>query len=269
MKRSVRHLISAASICLMAVTSAWAGDMEDRFVDAAGKGDAATVQVLLDKGVGIDSADKDGNKALTLAAAMGQADVVKLLLKKHADVNATDRDGQTALAYVNSRIKKGKPQFELFDVFYTPLTPAEKATCEEIVHMLKAAGGSVYAGMTDDQLIAAAQNDDMNTVSALIAKGAHANAQNAKGSTALMSAAFNGNADMARLLMQKGARVDERDNTGTTALMLATVNGKAAMVKLLIEKGADVNARNKEGRSVMDHTEGLDCRNLLEAAGAK
>lgn len=64
--------------------------------DAAAKGQTTQVQKLLDKGMAIDSADKNGRTALMLSAQHGREEVVSLLLSKGANANARDKSGFTA-----------------------------------------------------------------------------------------------------------------------------------------------------------------------------
>ena len=63
---------------------------------AASKGQTAQVKALLEKGVAVDSADKNGRTPLILAAQHGRADVVHLLLSKAANAGARDKSGFTA-----------------------------------------------------------------------------------------------------------------------------------------------------------------------------
>ena len=67
--------------------------------EAAGRGDTAKVQLLLDKGADINAKDSNGETALMEAADNGHLEVVKQLLAKGADVNAKSSYGYTALLY--------------------------------------------------------------------------------------------------------------------------------------------------------------------------
>ena len=66
-------------------------------LQAAGDGDVDRARVLLDEGVGADSADGEGLTGLHLAARGGQVAVVHLLCKRGVDVDRRDRRGRTAL----------------------------------------------------------------------------------------------------------------------------------------------------------------------------
>ena len=55
--------------------------------------DLETIELLIKKGVDVNSKDKSGKTPLYWAAEYGRTNVVKLLLKAGADVNATVSDG--------------------------------------------------------------------------------------------------------------------------------------------------------------------------------
>ena len=65
---------------------------------AAWMGDVGIVEVLLDKGVSVNSAaDQSGWNALMVAAEKGHFGVASLLVERGADINARNREGKTAL----------------------------------------------------------------------------------------------------------------------------------------------------------------------------
>lgn len=70
--------------------------------DAALSGEISTVSLLLDKGLDVNSADKDGRSALMYAAYNGHVEIMKSLLEKGALVNLKDSNGRTALMMASS-----------------------------------------------------------------------------------------------------------------------------------------------------------------------
>ncbi len=104
------------------------------------------------------------------------------------------------------------------------------------------------------QLVQAAKNDHMETVKALIYKGADVvNAADEDGLTVLAVAAQKGHTYIVRMLLATpGINVDATNNIhGSTALMFAAQNGHTETVQALIEKGAYVNAVSKYGDTVL------------------
>ena len=113
----------------------------------------------------------------------------------------------------------------------------------------------------DHELLQAAWAGDAAKASALIDKGASANAKTtgvlSYGTTALMAASDHGHLDVVNLLLSKGARVNDRDDNKPdrsfrkNALMYASRKHHSEIVKVLIAAGADVNARMTGGSTAL------------------
>ena len=117
-------------------------------------------------------------------------------------------------------------------------------------------------------LMHAAALGSIDTMRALLDKGADVNAKSAAGATALMWAA----ADPAKvkLLVERGADVKAVSESGRTALLLAAMSDQSAeTVRLLLERGADAKVLDREQTSTLvaaafgNDTESL--RQLLKA----
>jgi ankyrin repeat protein len=124
----------------------------------------------------------------------------------------------------------------------------------EIVESLLAKGA--HANAQDEKgctaLMYAARNGHTSIVESLLAKGADVNAQNEKGSTAIMFAARNGHTAIAESLLARGADVNvHATNNGTTALILAAGNGHSEVVASLLANGAEVNSGDGDGDSAL------------------
>ena len=65
--------------------------------------DLVKIRDLVDAGVDVNAAGKDGWTALMWAAFKGHRDVVRLLLQAGANVNATDNYGLTAIDMANNQ----------------------------------------------------------------------------------------------------------------------------------------------------------------------
>jgi len=77
------------------------------------------------------------------------------------------------------------------------------------------------AAGSEQMLLAAAGQGQVEQVKSLLAQGVDANARNGAGRPALVLAAFNGNERTVRALLAAGADVNGADNAGNTALMEA------------------------------------------------
>lgn len=104
--------------------------------------------------------------------------------------------------------------------------------------------GVVSEAATDDDLIEAARDGDVQAVRALLARGVDPDAATGDGMTALHWAAERNQPRVARVLLDAGATVDSGTRIGGyTPLHLASRRGNSEMVRALLEAGADVHAR--------------------------
>ena len=95
----------------------------------------------------------------------------------------------------------------------------------------------------DDELITAAQKDDLEKCRELIKAGADVNVSiKHYDDMPLKYAAEKGNLEMCRLLVDNGADVNAVDEgTNETPLIFAVKSGNTDLCRFFIEKGADVN----------------------------
>lgn len=69
----------------------------DTFLEAAKRGQANRVGLMIDRGMNVDTKTDGGVTALMVAASNGQVKVVKLLIERGADVNVMNKRGVTPL----------------------------------------------------------------------------------------------------------------------------------------------------------------------------
>lgn len=207
---------------------------------AAGLGDLAMLQLLLDRGADLESANGLDETALHCAAARRQLAAVRFLLAAGAEIRCTS-------------IYSGGP-----------LNAAASAGDPAIVRELILAGGEVATrnafGETPlheavsrrhGRLDGGVAADEAEVVRLLLAAGAAVDARTRRGETALHQAAASGLPAGAGLLLAQGASVDALDAWGRTPLSRAVEChdtpaaaedcGHTAVVQLLVAAGADTH----------------------------
>jgi hypothetical protein len=143
MKRVFSFIILFLAFGLLFVSTAKAGEREDKLVLLAGAGDVDGVRALLDQGVDINAKRHGtGNTALCTAISFYDStqvqdhiNIVKLLLAKGADINMMCLGGFTLLTIaagngdadiVRLLIDKGVDVNKKDEVGYTPLMSANR-----------------------------------------------------------------------------------------------------------------------------------------------
>ena len=124
--------------------------------------------------------------------------------------------------------------------------------------LLQEAEGHAAAERQEAGIHDAALANDVETVRALLSKGAGANSKNATGDTPLHQAATGGAVDAAKLLLSKGADVNAEGFHGTAPLHYAAMANSKAVAEILLTHGADVNRKSGEGMTPMHGAAGYD-----------
>jgi beta-lactamase regulating signal transducer with metallopeptidase domain len=121
---------------------------------------------------------------------------------------------------------------------------AEQGDVEEVTALLDA-GANINAAIQGDgtPLIGAARSGHMNAVRLLLDRGADPNLPVQGDGNPLIMAAREGHREIVELLLDRGARIDDIVEDDETALIQASGAGQAAVVELLILRGANVNLR--------------------------
>ena len=145
----------------------------------------------------------------------------------------------------------------------------------EALNALIRSGANVNArgDFLSSPLLVASQSGNVECAKALIEAGADVNMECYLGCTPLIWAADNGHTGIVKLLLENGADIEASDNDGWTPLMKATYRGNPEIVQILVDKGANVNVKNSAGYSVLYIGETLkipdEIINMLVKAGAK
>ncbi|HLN99435.1 MAG TPA: ankyrin repeat domain-containing protein [Pyrinomonadaceae bacterium] len=106
--------------------------------------------------------------------------------------------------------------------------------------------GGISFVAPEDPFVRAAQEDNLEALTALIA-GRDVNVRDKQSNTtALEHAVRNANREMVQLLLSAGADVNAKNESGETVLMLLDADATTDLVWDLINAGAAVNARDNE-----------------------
>lgn len=119
-------------------------------------------------------------------------------------------------------------------------------------------------GMTP--LMEAANENDTDRMTALLAEGADVNETDSEGSTALHWAVYSDQYEAAALLLAEGADPNTIDVYDSTPLMSAVFAEDADLVKVLLEFGADPSYEDSSGYTAYDYAleyENLELQELL------
>ena len=71
--------------------------------------------------------------------------------------------------------------------------------------------------------------------------------------TTLMHTSANNRLEQAKLLIQSGAHVNARNDEGETALIATAMKGSLNCVEFLLHSGADVNVTSNSGATALIH----------------
>jgi len=215
---------------------------ESPLVEAARKGDVATVRALIAKRVDVNEPGRDGSTALLWAAYQSDLPMAQALIAAGARPNTPNKYG------------------------VTPLLQASRTGAAPIIQALLRAGADLKVTQTEGEtsLMAASYSGNVDAVRLLLEAGADVNATDTyQEQTALMWAATEGHTDVVKALLDAKAdpnikahvtTLTERKHAdhptgGFTALMYAARNGHEDTVKALIAGGADPKLTNGDGAS--------------------
>ena len=279
----MRTIPGVAALVLVSVVS-WAADAVP-LVDAARRGDAATVRALLRRQPSlVNVAAADGMTALHYAVRANDVALAQALLRAKADAKAATRYGVTPLALaaqngsaemIELLAKAGADVNAQSLDAQTPLMIAARTGSAPAIKALVAHGATVKvkdAWMEETPLSWAAAENHPAAVAMLLEVGADPNARSKVltfpefrwvtsgmvstalprgGWTPLMHAARQGAFEGARALAEGGADLNIKDPDGTTALVIAIINAHYDLAAMLLEKGADPNVPDTSGMAAV------------------
>jgi len=195
------------------------------------------VKFLINKGAQLNAKNYFQTNALELAVTANNGAIVKFLIEKEAEGDLSKllmkavRDNRELTESVKVLVNKGAD-----------------------INMVS--GAMDYPYVNDSVLIIAAQNNYMEIVKFLLAKGAKHDVKCMSrswnlGKTPLIFAATYGKLDIVKALITKGADVNAKDLVGNSALMMAAKNGHETVTAFLLAKAANVNFVNDDGYTAL------------------
>jgi ankyrin repeat protein len=116
---------------------------------------------------------------------------------------------------------------------------------------------------TDDQLLDAVEQGEIEKIEKLLDKGANPNVQDIFGSTPLRIAARCDNPEVVELLLKRGADPNVPDIFGSTPLHIAAECDNPEVVELLLKRGADPNIPDDDGQTALHKAAGEKVVQLL------
>ena len=198
--------------------------------------DTSAVRELLQ----INDTDKNDRTALMLACEYGSTNIVGGMINKGADIHTVAKNGDTALIIA----------CEL----------GRDPVIEELLRYMRIAAGdeSMHEHYYyDAELMSACKKGHEPTVSLLLKKGAHADARDKAGNTALITACQRNNLTIGERLIDANATINATGKDGETALMhvcrIREPETETAdkVLEKLIEKGAKIEAKDKDGKTAL------------------
>ncbi|MBI5898120.1 MAG: ankyrin repeat domain-containing protein [Rhodocyclales bacterium] len=190
-----------------------AGGVYDDILDAAERGDSEAVVGLLQRGMDVNTADRDGNTLLMISARTENLELMRFLVSNRAAVNRRNRFGDTALLI--AAIKGSVGGVDLLHKSGAQLEPGGWSA----LHY------SVFS-------------DSFELLDWLVKNGAKLDARAPNGQTALMLAAKQGKLVHVKHLIDADADMDLEDFDGKSALALARSGGHEEVVGYLKSAGA-------------------------------
>jgi ankyrin repeat protein len=170
--------------------------LEERYLDAARRGDLDMLKLCLDKGVDPRAKDGFARSALLLAVLNARnLEMVKFLQSRGLPVDEPDVRGRTPLGYA-----AGNGQLEMVSYLLEQGAAADRKD-----------------GQGQTPLYHAVLIGSKETTLRLLAAGAVVDSRDQFGDTPLMGACNKGFDDIARLLLEKGADPSLKDQEGRTA----------------------------------------------------
>jgi len=251
----VSKITIASALSWLLIAAAGAAGADLRVAEAARRGDAAALRVLVQEHVSVSTPEPDGTTPLHWAVQRDDLAMTDVLLRAGADARAANRYGVAPMylaalngsaAILEKLMAAGADANQSLPAGETPLMTAARNGSVDAIAVLLSHGARLnekeqWKGQT--ALMWAATGNNAAAIRALVKAGADVNARTKSGAfSAFLFAARDGRIDAARALIDSGANVNETLPDGTSALLLAVMNAHYDLAGMLLDQGADPNA---------------------------
>lgn len=239
-------------------------DGQTPLLRAAGGGQVAMLQYLLDQGANLHAITENGSTALNLAAYGGHTDAAEFLIGKGIDVNVTTPRGFTPLLHA---VYAGQPATAEFLIAKgADMTAADMRYGGSAVHWACNRGDTEMLAMlarhgadfnrpcaadSSTPIFWASFAGKAEAIDFLCDNGVGTDATMPDGWTPLHNAAREGHQEAAHRLIQRGFAVDAASRWGSTPLLAAVERGHIELAAMLLANGADVNHTYSGGASAL------------------
>lgn len=234
--------------------------MEEGFELAISCGKSEVVDLLIQKGINVNTFRSNSDTALIIAAACGFVDCVHVLLRYGVNINEMDDLGSVTPLICATYHDRDEVLVTLFKANYM----IEKnngnlkmGTVESVVKEHHSECGLSIDKQNkygESALIVAAMHNHVKCLQLLLEQNACVDLQDKEGMTALMHAATYGNFECMEILVDSNAKLDITDNSGNDALMKCIFernddDGRCA--SFLIEAGCLIDHKNNDDKTAL------------------
>ncbi len=211
---------------------------------AANYGHTKLVRYLIEKKAGLDfTTTNTGTSALMYAAEKGSRDIAVALIKAEADGSLTNSSGSNAAEVAQAA---GYSRLAKYLERYTKRRPSKDGDKKELL--------PDYENLSpNDALWKAVRVSNVQQVQRAIVRKADVNARDGDGSSILMIACQRGDAPVVRCLLEAGADARTTNNWGNSPLTWACQQENEEVVELLLAKKVNVNAHAPDGNTALHY----------------
>ncbi|MDH5546912.1 MAG: ankyrin repeat domain-containing protein [Gammaproteobacteria bacterium] len=242
------------------------------------------VQLLLDKGMHVDSRDTRKQTLLMHAVRIGNRDIALLLLKRGANAGLIDHNKRTALmlaleygyAELLSTLIEAGALGETLDAYYEVFS---YAVVNKQTGLAAQLGKQINPWSWQDKhgrgvVWQAARDGNRLMLEYAVRHGADIDIADRAGVTPLMESVRQQRYDVATLLLNKGAKTELRTRQGDSVLHFAAKSGNVVLIRRLLSEAElldlENSARDTALHIALDADQGLAAQQLVKAgAGTK